>query len=165
MGTRARDIVAMDVDQLLVYLNKAFADEWLAYYQYWIGAKLAKGPLRGDLVAEMEQHAQDELNHSLLLVNRIVQLGGEPPLAPSDWQEQTQCGYEGPTNPVVYELIDQNIKAEQCAIEVYNTLVGLTKDTDPATYQIVLQILQDEIEHEEDLQALKEDLAIVHASD
>jgi bacterioferritin len=113
----------------------------------------------------MEQHAQDELNHALLLSSRIVQLGGTPPLAPSNWLEETNCGYEAPENPVVYELIDQNIRAEQCAIDIYNTLAGLTKDTDPTTYQVVLQILQDEIEHEEDLEALKEDLAIAQVGD
>mgnify|MGYP005844605037 CR=1 FL=1 len=165
MGTRGREIVGMDVDQLLVFLKKAYADEWLAYYQYWIGAKLAKGPLRGDLVAEMEQHAQEELNHALLLADRIIQLGGSPPLCPTDWSNESNCGYEAPENPVVYTLIDQNIRAEQCAIDVYNTIAGVTKDTDPMTYQIALQILTDEIEHEEDLQALKEDLTILQTSE
>jgi len=32
MGTKGRQIVGMDVDELLEMLNKAFADEWLAYY-------------------------------------------------------------------------------------------------------------------------------------
>ncbi len=53
MGTKGRDIVEMDVDQLIELLNKALADEWLAYYQYWIGAKVAKGPMRGAVVAEL----------------------------------------------------------------------------------------------------------------
>jgi hypothetical protein len=34
MGTKGREIVGMDVQQLLDLLNKAFADEWFAYYQY-----------------------------------------------------------------------------------------------------------------------------------
>jgi len=152
----------MDVDQLLAALNKAFADEWLAYYQYWLGAKLAKGPLRGELADEMEEHAQDELNHALLLAQRILQLGGTPPLSPDAWSEETDCGYAAPENPIVYELLDQNIKAEQCAIDVYNRLAAMTKDTDPATYQIVLQILQDEIEHEDELETISEELALIH---
>ena len=40
MGTKGRQIVGMDVDELLDMLNKAFADEWLAYYQYWLGEPL-----------------------------------------------------------------------------------------------------------------------------
>ncbi|GEM_PF-2293267 len=44
MGTRAREIIGMDVDKLLKLLNAAYASEWLAYYQYWLGAKVIKGP-------------------------------------------------------------------------------------------------------------------------
>lgn len=31
MGTKGRQIVGMDINELLEMLNKAFADEWLAY--------------------------------------------------------------------------------------------------------------------------------------
>jgi len=34
----------------------------------------------------------------------------------------------------------------------------LVRDPDPVTYNIVLTILQQEVEHEEDLQSLDEDL-------
>jgi len=85
MGTKAREIIGMDADKLVELLNKALGDEWLAYYQYWIGAKVAKGPMRGDVTAELELHATEELGHALLLVNRIVQLGGTPLLTPEDW--------------------------------------------------------------------------------
>jgi bacterioferritin len=44
---------------------------------------------------------------------------------------------------------------------VYSSLVEKTKDKDPITYNIALQILQDEVEHEEDLQALLEDLKVM----
>ena len=54
----------MDVEQLLKLLNMAFADEWLAYYQYWIGAKLVKGPMKEAVIAELLQHATDELRHA-----------------------------------------------------------------------------------------------------
>ena len=42
MGTKGKSIVKLDVDKLIEMLNKAYADEWLAYYQYWIGAKVVK---------------------------------------------------------------------------------------------------------------------------
>ena len=46
MGTKGIEIVGVDVQQLLNVLNIAFADEWLAYYQYWLGAKVVKGPMK-----------------------------------------------------------------------------------------------------------------------
>jgi len=151
----------MDVDNLIETLNKALADEWLAYYQYWVGAKVAKGPMRGTVTTELLEHATEELGHAELLANRILQLGGTPLLTPADWYKMTNCGYEAPEDPYVEVLLDQNIKGEQCAIEVYQKLVDFTKDADPVTYEIVLSILTDEIEHEEDLQAIVEDIQLM----
>ena len=39
MGEMAKKIVKMDLDELLKVLNEAYSEEWLAYYQYWLGAK------------------------------------------------------------------------------------------------------------------------------
>jgi bacterioferritin len=50
----------MDVSKLIELLSKAFADEWLAYYQYWVGAMVGKGPMRGAVVAELEEHGRAE---------------------------------------------------------------------------------------------------------
>ena len=161
MGTKGRAIVGMDVDNLIVVLNKALADEWLAYYQYWVGAKVAKGPMRGAVTAELIQHATEELGHAELLANRILQLGGTPLLKPADWYEMTNCGYEPPEDPYVEVLLEQNIKGEQCAIGAYQQLVELTKEADPVTYEMALAIMADEIEHEEDLQALAEDIQLM----
>ena len=161
MGTKGRELVGKNVDKLIEKLNKALADEWLAYYQYWIGAKVAKGPMRGAVTFELEEHATEELGHALLLVDRILQLGGTPLLSPEEWYNVTNCGYETPEDPYVEVLLEQNIKGEQCAIEVYQELVEYTKATDPVTYEIVLQILTDEITHEEDLQALAEDIELM----
>jgi bacterioferritin len=37
----------------------------------------------------------------------------------------------------------------------------MLKDKDSITYQLVLEILEDEVEHEEDLEALLEDLELM----
>ena len=64
MGTRGREIVGVNTEKVLSLLTKAFADEWLAYYQYWLGAKVAKGPMKEAVIAELLQHAADELRHA-----------------------------------------------------------------------------------------------------
>ena len=158
MGTKGIEIVGMDVNHLIELLNKAYSDEWLAYYQYWIGAKIIKGPMKEAVIAELTQHAADELRHADLLAARIIQLGGTPVTEPKGWYTHSNCGYDAPADPSVKTILDQNIKGEQCAIVTYRNLLKLTRDTDPVTYNIVLQILQDEVEHEEDLQAVLEDL-------
>jgi bacterioferritin len=161
MGTRGREIVGMDVAKLLALLNKAYSDEWLAYYQYWLGAKVAKGPMKEAVIAELLQHSADELRHADMLTMRIIQLGGAPVSNPRDWFKHSNCGYDEPADPYVRKLLEQNIKGEQCAISVYKALLEKTQNRDPVTYNMVVQILQDEVEHEEDLQALLEDLDLM----
>ncbi len=158
MGKKGKEIVKLDVDELLKTLNKAFADEWLAHYQYWVGAKVAVGPMRGAVVAELVQHAADELRHADMLTERIIQLGGKPLLAPSDWEKHTNCGYLVPSDSSVKALLEQNVEGERCAIVTYNKILEMTKDKDQITYNMVLEILADEVEHEEDLEALQEDM-------
>ena len=161
MGTRGREIIGMDVDELLRLLNEAYASEWLAYYQYWLGAKVIKGPMKDAVAAELNLHATEELNHAVLLANRIIQLGGEPVPEPKGWYELSPCKYDAPTDPYVAVLLDQNIAGEQCAISAYKHLMDVTKDKDMVTYNMALTILEQEVEHEEDLQSLKEDLDLM----
>ncbi len=161
MGQKGREIVRMNVDELLNLLNKALSDEWLAYYQYWIGAKVVKGPMKDAVIAELTLHATEELSHAELIAARIIQLGGIPVLSPADWFKMTNCGYEAPVDHYVEEVLNQNIKGEQCAIRVYSALLDTTREADPVTYNMVLTILSQEVEHEEDLSALKEDLELM----
>lgn len=158
MGTKGREIVGMDVERVLELLNRAFADEWLAYYQYWLGSKVVAGPMKDAVIAELLQHSLDELRHAGMVTTRIIQLGGTPLTTPAKWLEWTNCGYEAPDDPYVREILTQNIKGEQCAISVYNAIIQEVGMKDPVTYNMAVQILQDEVEHEEDLQALLEDL-------
>ncbi len=161
MAQKGREIVKMNVDELINLLNNALADEWLAYYQYWIGAKVVKGPMKDAVIAELDLHATEELSHAVMLTTRIVQLGGTPVLSPEEWMKITNCGYEAPTDPYVEKVLEQNIKGEQCAIKVYSNLLDLTREGDPVTYNIILTILSQEVEHEEDLDALREDLELM----
>lgn len=158
MGSKGQAVIKMDVKKELELLNKALSDEWLAYYQYWVGSKVAVGPMREALVAELVQHATDELRHADMVTDRIVQLGGTPVLEPKKWYDLTNCGYDAPDDPYVIKLLEQNIKGEQCAIETYSKLLDIVGDKDVVTYNMVVQIMSDEVEHEDDLQALLEDI-------
>jgi bacterioferritin len=161
MGTRGREIVGMDVDELLALLNGAFASEWLAYYQYWLGAKVIKGPMKDAVASELNIHATEELSHANLLADRIIQLGGDPVLNPKQWFELSPCAYDAPGDPYVSVLLKQNIEGEQCAISTYKNMMDITKDKDMVTYNLALTILEQEVEHEEDLQSLQEDLELM----
>lgn len=158
MGTTGNSILKLNVDELVNKLNSALADEWLAYYQYWVGTKVVKGIMRDAAVTELVEHADDELRHAGMLADRITQLGGDPILDPREWFEKSGCGYAIPNDPAIRKILDQNIKGEQCAIKAYNELAEFTKGKDVITYEIILEIMKDEVEHEDDLQNLLEDI-------
>ena len=160
MGTKAKEIVGPDADKIISLLNKAYADEWLAYYQYWVGSKVARGMMRGAVAAELAEHAQEEFKHAGMLTERIIQLGGSPLLSPEELLKETNCGYDAPKDPNVKALLEQNIKGEQCAIAIYKKIADFVKDKDPVTYNLAVEILGDEIGHEEDLESLLEDMNV-----
>ncbi|MBC7129220.1 MAG: ferritin [Thermoplasmatales archaeon] len=156
MGTKGKEIVK-DLKKIVNELKKALADEWLAYYQYWAGAKVVEGAMREIISAELEEHAKDELKHAEMITGRLLQLGEKPILSPKEWYSLTNCGYEIPS-PNGEKIIKQNIKGEQCAIDVYNKLLKITEGRDVITYQMILEILKDEVEHEDDLEILLQDM-------
>ncbi len=159
MARRGNSIIkGIEINEVITALNKAYADEWLAYYQYFIEAKVIKGIMKDAAIAELTQHAADELRHANMVADRILQLGGTPLLHPQEWFAQTNCGYAEPKDFDVVSILEDSIKGEQCAISIYSQLAEMTRDKDIVTYNIVSEILADEVEHEEDLQSLHDDI-------
>lgn len=158
MGKSAIKISSVEHNDLLRMLNEALAEEWLAYYQYWIGARVMEGPMRSEIEPELLLHATQELNHAVLVVDRIIQLGGTPILHPKDWIHLARCKYEEPNDPYVEIILNQNLNGERCAIERYQEIADFTMNKDHSTYQMAVQILNEEIEHENDIEAWLADL-------
>ena len=152
MGKEAKKIVTVDVAKLLEMLNAALAEEWLAYYQYWVGAKVMEGPMRSEIEPELLLHANQELGHAVLVADRIIQLGGTLLLHPQDWFKHSRCAYDAPVDPYIEVILEQNLQGERCAIQRYNEIATFTNGKDHMTHQMATQILAEEIEHENDIE-------------
>ena len=155
-----RSIVQLPIPQLVHALNSLYADEWLAYYQYWVGARLATG-IGADVVSrEMEQHAHDEHEHATALAERILQIGGTPLLSPMDWFTETRAGFLLPSDSQVRILLQQNIAGEGAAIRGYESLLEMVSGKDAVTEHLARKHQAKEVEHEFDLSELMEDLGV-----
>jgi bacterioferritin len=157
MGTKGTEIVGLDVQELIADLNRAYADEWLACYSYTHMAQVVTGRPTARRIAELlHETAAEELEHQEELAERITQLGGEPLADPSKLVEASNEGY--PTPPAdatdIEGIIETVVKAEQGAIEVYNKLAKKTAGKDPITYELVVHILGEEVEHEDEFENL-----------
>mgnify|MGYP003592731584 CR=1 FL=1 len=165
MGKTAVEISNVNNKEIITVLNEALSEEWLAYYQYWIGSRLMVGPMRSEVEPELLLHATQELGHAELVLNRIIQLGGTPVLNPNKWKDLARCDYEEPSDPYIEVILEQNLRGERCAIQRYQTLAAMTEGKDYATYQMAITILNEELEHEHDIEdfiadieRLKEDI-------
>ncbi|MBE6448064.1 MAG: ferritin [Alphaproteobacteria bacterium] len=158
MGEMAQKIIKLDREELIKELNIAFAEEWLAYYQYWIGAQVMVGPMRKDVAEEFIEHGNEELKHAQWLSDRIIQLGGIPVLDPESWKKVAQCKYDAPTDAYVEKLIEQNVVAERCAIARYQKICDITHGKDFETFRLSAKILKEEIEHENEIESFGDDI-------
>jgi bacterioferritin len=157
MGAKGTEIVELDVQELIADLNRAYADEWLAVYSYTHMAQVVTGrPAAKHLAGLLQETAAEELEHQEELAERITQLGGEPLADPSKLVEASNEGYPTPpTDATDFEgMIKTVIEAERGAIEVYNKLAKKTAGKDPITYELIVHILGEEIEHEDDFENL-----------
>jgi bacterioferritin len=161
MGKHAVKILKVDTEELIRMLNAALSEEWLAYYQYWIGARVMEGPMRSEIEPELLLHADQELNHAVLVADRIIQIGGTPVLNPAQWIKLAGCDYDEPTDPYVEMILNQNLKGERCAIQRYQDIAEFTHGKDHSTHQMAINILNEELEHEEDIEAWLADLEIM----
>ena len=158
MGQQGIKVASVDVRQLIDMLNAALSEEWLAYYQYWIGARLMEGPMRSEVEPELLLHATQELGHAVLVVDRIIQLGGTPVINPNEWTKLARCTYDEPNDPYIEVILEQNLSGERCAIQRYKEIADFTNGKDHTTHQMAVSILNEEIEHENDIEDWLNDL-------
>ncbi len=156
MGEKGRAIVEVNVDELIQQLRKAYLDELLAFYSYWITAQVAEGFHGEELTEHFKEEAMDELGHAEKLARRIIELGGDPVVHPREWE----AGANGPWTAPRRDwsdadgMVEDQIRAERAAIEAYNRLAKMTFGKDPVTYALATSLLADEVRHEEFLENL-----------
>ena len=83
-------------------------------------------------------------------------MGGKPLADVSKLPKAGNDNY--PTPPANEKDFDAIVKtvigAERAAIEVYNKLVQKTHGKDPITYNLIVHILEEEVEHEDEFENL-----------
>jgi len=136
--------------KLLELLIKNAAAEFTTYYYYTILRANLIG-IKGETLKEITEIARiEDRNHFEALVPRIYELGGKLPDDLVTFHNLSACPPallpEDPTN--IKEMLTVLVNAERCAVWGYNNLCNMTYGKDHRTYDLVLAILNEEIEHE-----------------
>ncbi|MDD5006289.1 MAG: ferritin-like domain-containing protein [Candidatus Omnitrophica bacterium] len=157
MGKKAREIAGVDLKDLIKDLDRAYCDEWLAFYAYWYMAQAVEGLGYEDMAEFLNKIAKDELEHAGEVAERIIELGGLPTNAPSKLEGNANAAYPGVMKKLAdyAEIMKIVAAAEAGAIEVYDKIAKKTFGKDHDTYQLVTHILGEEITHEEMFENLK----------
>ena len=154
MGKKSREIVeagGVNLKELIKDLDRAYCDEWLAFYAWNYMAIAVEGAGYEDMGEFLGKIAKDELEHATELAERIIELGG----LPTNTMGAVENGGNAPYPGVMKNLSDYNeiIKivttAEAGAIDVYDKIAKKTFGKDHDTYQLACHIMGEEIGHEE----------------
>ena len=156
MGKKGREILKLDIEELIETLNRVYADEWLSVYNYLLAAHLAAGINAPAVASVLKKNSEQELTHANKIAERIIQLGGEPVRSISKLETTANCpDFKMPQDPTDLEgILRAVLEAERCAIQVYQDLVDNTRVRDPVTHEMAEELLADEVADEEEIENL-----------
>ncbi|MEM2006614.1 MAG: ferritin-like domain-containing protein [Sulfolobales archaeon] len=151
------EVMGIDKEVLVNMLLSAFADEILAWYQYYVTAYALKGSVASELEEVFREVADDELNdHAKKLADRLQDFDVDPPDFRDLWQLSKCRQTELPKDPYDIDgFLEASVKAEECALEHYREIFQYVFGKDPVTEEIVEDIMKDEAEHETIFRNLK----------
>ncbi len=125
-------------DRLKNLLNEAVAREIQVSIQYMWQHIQTTGPLHHLLADDLKKIAIEEMKHAEEIAERLWYLGGTPTTTP---------------NPIfvgknLKEMMEQDVKDEVKAIELYKEIIKVAQEEDDiTTARIFRKILEDEEEH------------------
>lgn len=138
----------MDAEKVVKVLNDALAQEHACQIRYRTHAAVVSGPYAEAVEARLKEIAEDEKEHADTLRDRITALGGTPTMevAREDLVVATR----------LKEILDVNIAEEKKAIAMYRGILKLVEHDEVILYEAIEHIIEDEQEHLEELERLRE---------
>jgi bacterioferritin len=134
--------MAVTLKKLVELLNKDLELEYSAAIQYINHAAVMTGAAYGDIIKEIKIHANEEIQHAMLLADQIDYLGGSPSVNVGKIQTSKK-------NDV---MLKQDLDGEEDAIKRYKARVEQAEQLKEfALAQQLRTILAMEQEHAMDL--------------
>ncbi len=135
-------------EQLLEALNKDLEWEYAAAIQYTQHAAVITGAKYESIQKELLVHAQEEMQHAVMLAEQVDYLGGIPTI---DVEERE-------VSEDSLEMLKQDLRGEQKAIDSYKERIAQAEFLREYGLRRVLEdILIQEEEHKRDLMTVVDD--------
>lgn len=156
LGTRDGS-ASVSREQLIRLLNEDLAREYQAIIAYVVYSQVLKGAAYMSIAGELEKHAQEELEHALIIAKQIDYLGGMPAVTSKPVK----------TSEDAEEMLRFDLDNENETVRNYRERVRQCEALgEYAMAQHIREILVQEQEHQIDLAtALGKDVAEVTRPD
>jgi len=136
--------------KLIETLNALLAGELAAINQYIVHAEMCEDWGFGKLHEGFEKRSIDEMKHAEKLIGRILFLGGKPIVSELN---KIHIGKDVP------EQVENDRASEESTIKAYNDAIALAGEVrDHATRDILIEILNDEDRHIDELEELQDQI-------
>jgi bacterioferritin len=134
-------------EKMLASLNGLLADELTAINQYMVHSEMCDDWGYENLHKHFEKRAVEEMKHAEKLIGRILFLEGRPVVSQLN---KITIGKDVP------EQLENDRQAEMGAIKLYNEAIALAAELkDHATRDFLQEILNDEDDHVDEIEALQ----------
>jgi len=136
-------------EELKKLLNESIAREIQVSIQYMWQHVQWRGVKAYSVNEKLKEIAIQEMNHSEMIAERLFYLGGTPTTKPAPIF----------VGEKLKEMLEQDVKDESGAIELYKSVIKKAKEEgDVTTVHIFEKILEDEEEHHDFFTSALEDL-------
>ena len=130
--------------KVIAELNKALREELTAINQYFLHAEMCENWGYHKLAEFIKKQSIGEMKHAEVLIERILFLDGTPSMMPLELN----------VGGTVKGMIESDLALEIGAVKQYNNAVALaTKEGDNGSRDLLVQLLKDEEEHVDFLEA------------
>ena len=130
--------------KVLAELNKALREELTAINQYFLHAEMCENWGYHRLSELIKKQSIGEMKHAEVLIERVLFLDGNPSMQPLELK----------VGATVKDMIESDLALEVGAVKQYNDSIAIaTKEGDNGSRDLLLQLLKDEEEHVDFLEA------------
>jgi bacterioferritin len=130
--------------KVIAELNQALQEELTAINQYFLHAEMCENWGYHKLSEFIKKQSVGEMKHAEVLIERILFLDGSPSMIPLELK----------IGGTVKEMIESDLALEIAAVKQYNDAVAIaTKEGDNGSRDLFVQLLKDEEEHVDFLEA------------
>src|SRR5919107_2026663 len=157
MGSAGNSLIkGIEVQEIIDTLDSFHALSWVvALFSLGLKNRL-EGQAAFLLSKELEDKAQESMNHAKKLAERIAELGGTETADPTEFVMLSPLKrFSMPSSTSdVKVILSYVLEQEQVVIRKYGDFMIKIRDKDDLTYHLIREILEDEIRRESEIEAV-----------